>query len=328
MNRQHVDAMNKRAKGMDQPTPEEILPGTANTFTIPTRSVFRLHLHPLQVVGVVVPLLVWQVAGMLLARVNHQAAILLPTPWTIVTHDVPAMGTFYGIGIGGQYHGATSSYTLAFLTLALNSLITIGRLLVGTAIGLVAGIGIGLLLSATRVIRSLLEPSILIIRTVPLLALIPLFLTWFGGDEIGNILYVAFAVFSMLVVNTIEAVYNVPLVQRQYAQTLGATTLRMYRTVIIPAIIPELVGGIRVVIGLSWAIVLAAEYLAAQSGLGRIMILSEQYLFTGRMVVIAVLFMIYSVVLNALFVRWARYVTRWTPEAAVQAFSDATAGEQ
>lgn len=324
MNRHPADVMNKGTTSADQLTPEEILPGAANTFTTPARRVFRLRLHPLQAVGVIVPLLLWQIAGMLLARVNHQAAILLPTPWTIVTHDVPAMGTFYGIGIGGQYRGATSSYELAFLTLALNSLITVGRLLAGTAIGLVAGVGIGLLLSANRVIRSLLEPSILIIRTVPLLALIPLFLTWFGGAEIGNILYVAFAVFSMLVVNTIEAVYNVPLVQRQYAQTLGATTWRLYRTIIIPAIIPELVGGIRVVIGLSWAIVLAAEYLAAQSGLGRIMILSEQYLFTGRMVVIAVLFMIYSIALNALFVRWARHVTRWVPEAAVQSFSEAS----
>ncbi len=97
------------------------------------------------------------------------------------------------------------------------------------------------------------------------------------------------------------------------ARTLGATRFQVYRTIIMPAIIPGLIGAVRVALGSSWAIVLAAEYLSVQSGLGRLMILSEMFFFTGRMVVVVILFIIYSVILNLAFLLIARRVTRWMP---------------
>jgi ABC-type nitrate/sulfonate/bicarbonate transport system permease component len=118
----------------------------------------------------------------------------------------------------------------------------------------------------------------------------------------------------MVVINTIEAIRNVPPVYFQYARTLGASRLQAYRTVILPAMLPELIGGIRVVLGLSWAIVLAAEYLASQSGLGRILIMAEKWLYTGRMIVIIFLIIAYSLLLNWLFLKVAKHITRWMPE--------------
>ena len=77
---------------------------------------------------------------------------------------------------------------------------------------------------------------------------------------------------------------------------------------------PELVGGIRVILGFSWAIVLAAEYLASQAGLGRILIMAERWLYTGRMIVVIFLIIAYSLLLNWLFLKVAKHITRWMPE--------------
>ena len=90
-----------------------------------------------------------------------------------------------------------------------------------------------------------------------------MFLSWFGRAHVGSIAFVAFAVFSILFINTIEAIRNVDPIARVLAQTPGASRARVYRTVVVPAVVPELVGGMRVVLGLAWAILLAAEFLAA-----------------------------------------------------------------
>jgi len=115
----------------------------------------------------------------------------------------------------------------------------------------------------------------------------------------------------MIVINTIVAIRNVNPIYINFARTLGSNNMRVFKTVILPAIVPELTGGIKVVIGVSWAITLAAEYLVAQRGLGRIMILAERYLFTGRMIIIIILFMIYSLLLNWLFGKLMNFITRW-----------------
>ena len=76
---------------------------------------------------------------------------------------------------------------------------------------------------------------------------------------------------------------------------------------------PALIGGIRVCLGVAWAIVLAAEYLGAQSGLGRILILSQTFFDTGRMVIIVLLFVGYALLLNRLVTRVLYRATRWVP---------------
>ena len=149
--------------------------------------------------------------------------------------------------------------------------------------------------------RQVFEAPFPILRVMPLFALLPMFLSWFGCAHAGSIAFVAFAVFSMLFINTIEAIRNVDPIARVLAQTPGASRARVYRTVVVPAVVPELVGGMRVVLGLAWAILLAAEFLAAQSGIGRIMIL------------IMLLIMLYTFVIDRLVAMTAAYATRWVP---------------
>ena len=87
----------------------------------------------------------------------------------------------------------------------------------------------------------------------------------------------------------LEAVRNVPKILLNYAHCLGATKVQVYKTVVIPYILPTLNGSIRVILGISFALVLAGELLATDRGLGWLMILSERYLQTGRLMVIVII---------------------------------------
>ena len=117
----------------------------------------------------------------------------------------------------------------------------------------------------------------------------------------------------ILFVNTTNAIKNVPLIHKQFAMTLGANRIQLYKTIIIPAIFPEIAGGFRVSLALAWAITLGAEYLGAQSGLGRILILSEYFVYTDRIIVILILFMLFSILLNKIFGKVSNKVTVWMP---------------
>jgi sulfonate transport system permease protein len=145
------------------------------------------------------------------------------------------------------------------------------------------------------------------------MALIPLFIAWFGGREIGFIMFIGYGVFSALFVNTINAVDNVPPIYQKFALSLGASKARLFRDVIFPGIIPELLGGLKVIVGQAWALSLAAEFLASQNGLGRIIILARQRLDTGQIIIVLLLYMVYAI-LFLKFLQWiGDSITRWKP---------------
>jgi ABC-type nitrate/sulfonate/bicarbonate transport system permease component len=276
----------------------------------------KTGMQPLQVAGVAFLIVLWEgTAHLLRGRVKH-ADVILPTIESVVGVALPGFATFGG-GLTGEY-GGSSPLAQALLVLAEHSMATVARVLIGTAMGLVLGVVVGLGMGWSEKLRRTLDPPLQLLRAVPALALIPLFMVWFGGRAMGPLVYVAFVSFTLIVVNTVEAVRSVPPIIRQYAMSLGATEWQVFRTVVLPAVIPRLIGAVRVTLGSSWAIVLAAEYLSVETGLGRLMILSGMFLFTGRMIVIVLLFMLYSGVLNYAFLRAARHMTRWAPQAQMR----------
>jgi ABC-type nitrate/sulfonate/bicarbonate transport system permease component len=256
---------------------------------------------------VAIPVLLglWWLAALLVQATVLRGEVFLPTPLQVI-EAIPRLSVFAG-------PGTPQTFANALWVIAENTASSALTLVGGLAIGGGLGIGLGLAFGWSATLRLVLEGPFLLIRVIPLFALLPLFLSWFGGTRTGAVSFVAFAVFSMLFVNTIEAIRNVsPLVQ-VYARTLGASPMQVYRRVIVPAIVPELIGGARVVLGLSWAILLAAEFLAAQSGIGRIMILAQQYFDTSRVILIVLLIMVYTLILDRLVAALGARATRWVP---------------
>jgi ABC-type nitrate/sulfonate/bicarbonate transport system permease component len=250
-------------------------------------------------------LAIWSLAALYVRSNAVRPEVTLPGPWSVVS-DFDSISTFLG-------PGAEPTFGNALRVLWENTVTSVLRLLGGVVAGIAAGVLVGLVISSIRWIRALAQGPLLLLRTIPLFALVPLFLAWFGGSDMGVVAFIGFAVFSMLVVNTIEAVRNVPPVLISFARVLGASRVRVYRTVVVPAIVPELIAAIRVVLGLSWALLLAGEFLGAQSGLGHILILAQQYSFTSRMILIVLLMMAYTVIVDRAFSRLGERFTRWQP---------------
>src|SRR5215207_6463458 len=151
--------------------------------------------------------------------------------------------------------------------IAFDVLVTLVRVACGFCAGTLLGIGLGLAMSYNRKMLYFFDPLVESMRPVPVIAMIPFFLMWFGIDELGKFLLITLGVFAILVVSTVESVRNVPSKYLFAAQTLGASKAQRFRTIVIPAIIPELIGPLRVATALSFTLVVAAEFMGAQAGI-------------------------------------------------------------
>lgn len=186
------------------------------------------------------------------------------------------------------------------------------RVLAGFSSGIILGIGMGLLMSLFKKVYYFFNPIIESARPVPVIAMIPFFLMWFGISEIGKFLLVIAGVFTIMVVNTIESVRNVPTIFIKAAQTLGASKVQIFRRIILPAIIPSLIGPLRVAGALSFTLVVASEFMGAQAGLG-FRILEARRLFNTDVIFLGViLFGLLAALLDFSIRKITSYIVRWS----------------
>ena len=129
------------------------------------------------------------------------------------------------------------------------------------------------------------------------------------------LVFVAYGVGVIFVAGVVNAVKNVPQIYIDNARMLGASHWRVYTTVILPSIFPELRATILLSLGIGWAAVLGAEYLGAQSGLGYIIIYSEQFAYLDRMFLVALIFILYASVSYWLFAKLSARMLQWMPRA-------------
>lgn len=183
--------------------------------------------------------------------------------------------------------GQTPSIGGAALTLLLATATTLKRILVGLSLG--ASIGIVSAMSAYFLKADLRFGRLLLAtaRGIPLLALIPLFMFWFGDRESGMYLYIAFGVYIVINAVLYEAFCSVPVQFLHQARLLGASRLRAFVSVECPSVLPQAIAGLREALGLSWAFSLGAEYLTATKGLGYLV--SQSYLYSdmGKLLILA-----------------------------------------
>lgn len=142
------------------------------------------------------------------------------------------------------------------------------RALAGFALAVLAAIPVGLMLGMSRTLYLFIYPILSVIRPIPSIALIPLMILWFGIGETGKIVLIFYVSFLYITLNVIAGVSTVPEGAKRAAVNLGANRFQLLLWVILPAALPSIVTGLRVGLTLSWALVVAAELVAAQEGLG------------------------------------------------------------
>jgi len=149
-----------------------------------------------------------------------------------------------------------------------DAIASLGRVFTGFALGILVAIPVGFLMGWYKVARAIIEPYVQFFRTIPPLAIIPLAIVTMGIDETPKIFVIFLASFLSSVVATYQGVISVDRTMINAARVLGANDFTIFRRVIVPASLPYIMVGVRIGLGSSWSTVVAAELIAAQSGLG------------------------------------------------------------
>jgi NitT/TauT family transport system permease protein len=142
------------------------------------------------------------------------------------------------------------------------------RTTTGFVLGAALAIPVGLAMGYSAILYALLSPFLAVLRPIPVIAFIPLAILWFGIGEFSKVLLISITSFLYMTVNTAAGVKAVPEDVIRAALSLGATRFQLFRHVILPESLPYIFVGVRVGAAVSWAVVVAAELIAAQEGLG------------------------------------------------------------
>jgi NitT/TauT family transport system permease protein len=145
---------------------------------------------------------------------------------------------------------------------------SLARTFIGLGLGLLVGIPLGLAMGAYRPLFAVLSPIFAFMRPIPPIAFIPLMILYFGIGEFSKVLLIFMAALWYVVLNASAGVRSVPQDLVRAAQNLGLTSAQIFRHVIFWAALPHVLTGVKTATAVSWAIVVAAELIAAQAGLG------------------------------------------------------------
>ncbi|MBV8503504.1 MAG: aliphatic sulfonate ABC transporter permease SsuC [Paucibacter sp.] len=166
-----------------------------------------------------------------------------------------------------------------------HTLVSTGRALGGLALGGGLGLLLGLLTGSLRIAETLLDTSLQMLRNIPALALIPLVILWFGIDESAKIFLVAVGVFFPIYLNTFHGIRSVDAGLIEMARSYGLSGWQLYRQVILPGALPSILVGLRFALGLMWVLLIVAETISAQSGIGYLTMNAREFLQTDVVLV-------------------------------------------
>jgi NitT/TauT family transport system permease protein len=186
------------------------------------------------------------------------------------------------------------------------------RVWIAFTLAAVMAIPIGIMMSSYRVVGAALEPIIDFIRYLPVPALVPLSIIWFGVGENTKLYLLWLGTFFQLVLLVADDMRRVPQEYIEIAHTLGANTRQTLRDVAFRAMLPGLVDNLRITLGWCWTYLIIAEIVAADSGIGFVIWTARRYMKTPEVmagvVVIGVIGLVTDQLLRALHRRAFRYL--------------------
>ena len=142
----------------------------------------------------------------------------------------------------------------------------------GYLLAVVLAIPFGLLLGWHRRAQMALNPPLQMLRPISPLAWIPIAILWFGVGDLSAIFLIFLAAFLPITVSAMNAVHNLPAVYLNAGRNFGLSTAQLVYRVLYPAVLPRLIVGLRIALGIAWLVVVAAEMIAVNSGLGFLII--------------------------------------------------------
>ncbi len=191
--------------------------------------------------------------------------------------------------------------------------VSAGRALAGLAIGGGLGLLLGLLTGSLRWAETLLDSTVQMVRNIPALALIPLVILWFGIDESAKVFLIAVSVFFPIYLNTFHGIRNVDPGLIEMGRTYGLSRWQLYREVILPGAMSSILVGLRFSLGLMWVILIVAETISAQAGIGYLTMNAREFLQTDVVLVGILLYALLGKLADVFARGLEHWWLRWHP---------------
>jgi NitT/TauT family transport system permease protein len=227
------------------------------------------------VASLATPLLIWS----FLRATDQVSEIFLPSPLTVLD----AAGEM--IGSGHLHNDAWAS---------------LQRVGIGFGLAVLVSVPLGLAMGSFRSIQSLFEPAIGVIRYLPATAFVPLLLIWLGIGEAPKIALIFIGTVFFNTLMTANVVWQVPGELIRVSQTLGASAFTVFRKVIFPYAVPGMIDSVRVNLAAAWNLIVVAELIAADQGLGYRIVRAQKFLHIDEIFVVLIVIGILGVTADVL----------------------------
>lgn len=198
-------------------------------------------------------------------------------------------------------------------TLWSNSLITLQAVVLGFIIGAVLGCSAGLVIGASSTIAAIFQPFVTALYSVPRLALVPLFLVWFGFGLSSRLAFITVVVFFLVFMNTVNGARDVDEELLSVVRVMGGKRRHLFTKVIFPSALTWIGAGLRISVPYALVAAVTAEMLASNLGLGALLIRSSQQFYMSGVFASIIAMVGISLVLTGIVVLIERRVLRWKP---------------
>ncbi len=211
------------------------------------------------------------------------------------------------------YDPAGTSYIAWFFSgeLPTDALASVFRVLGGFAIGAGLALPLGLLMGGSQRIYGLMNPLIQLLRPIPPIAYIPLAILWFGLGNPPAFFLISLGAFFPVLMNTISGVRNVDMIYIRAARNLGASGATLFLRVILPAATPHILTGLRVGFGVAFIVVIVAEMIAVNNGLGFRILEAREFMWSDKIIAGMITIGLLGLAIDTGMDRINRYLLRW-----------------
>lgn len=229
--------------------------------------------------SVIVLLIIWE----LICRAGIVSPLFLPSPTGILS------------ALAAMVAGGEIAASLAA---------SMYRIILGFVLGSVIGLAVGLFTGTSALIDRIGSPIVNALYPIPKIALLPLFILWLGIGELSKVTIIALGVFFPVAMNTYSGVKNVDPLLIKVAVSFNSTRWMTLKKVVLPAALPMIFAGLRLAAGTSLLLLVAAEMIAAQEGIGALILHYGDLMITDRLMAGVIVLSLLGLVFN-LLLQWA-----------------------
>jgi NitT/TauT family transport system permease protein len=166
---------------------------------------------------------------------------------------------------------------------------TLKRVLIGFGLAAIIGVPLGIIAGSWRIIEAGAAPIALFGRNLPVAALIPLTILWFGIDETQKVMFIFIACIPFVYADAVASITGVPDRYVETAQTLGARPLQIVMKVLVPLALPDIYNSLRHLFGLAFGYIMLAELINAEHGLGYLLMASQRRGLSEHIILILII---------------------------------------